>query len=300
MRLLYTFFIVLSLLVSCQNRSKNTIEDKLMKCVENEFSRENINIRTKLDSLETFLIEQNVLKDTTGQSYFAFFSELEMLGDHPYRLHKDTISKYYDKTELKLLKRCFISSCMGLLRKNKEKDLLSSKIFKLDSASQTYNGRLASLNQEFIQPKDFNHPFYKTYALFIIISGILPTRARIMPIIPTKKEEPYSGFKELKITLNDKGEIFWGRERIRLFQLNNKLKGFFEFNLNTHYLHIFSSKGSCSNLYNLVLNKAIAIHNQKVNDKAIQLFGQNLYHLSKANQEKVRKRYPIRINRNYH
>ena len=297
------WMIALGTVVFCQCKPQQTIEDKLMDCIEESFRREGIDIRAKLDSLESFLIQQKILNDASGQSYFDFFSEVESIGFYPDRVMEGEISEYYDRAELNVLGRdLYNSTCINLLKQTDQTNEVKSKFFQLQQAKQErikrnegYGvGRQATEIKSFIKPSDFNHPFYKAFALQMIAKVVVPAQGIPITLPSDQPHQSYSAFKVLEITINDKSEVFWEQEKVSLLQLEEHMKAFIARKLNSHYISLRTSKSTNVAIYQRVVRKIYEAYDGKRDEEAKRIFGQGFFHLSKANQAKIIKRYPLR------
>lgn len=98
----------------------------------------------------------------------------------------------------------------------------------------------------------------------------------------------------MEITINDKNEVFWEQEKVSLLQPEELLKAFIVSKLHTHYINLRTSRETRASIYMQVTRKIYEAYDYKREEEAQRIFGQRFYHLSKANQAKIIKRYPLR------
>ena len=302
------FVVAFGLVIFCRCKPKKTIEDKFMECIEATYRHKGVNLRAKLDSLEKFLIQQKVLKSTSGQSYFDFVNEIEAYGEIPYKQNYDVMYDYFEKanlSQLELGSNQYSVACGKQLLQTDYEDLTNSKLFRLQSAieeiekTSSYGLTPTTIAFEmkyFIKPEGFEHLLYKSLVLRIIANQMSLSQKALPIRLPLQKDDTiYADLKKIELLIDSKNEIYWEQEKIDLSKLEGKLKGFIVSKLNTHCLELRTSRGTDYKTYISLYNEIERVYNIVQNKKAIEKYGKSLKELSPSKQKKIKKLYPMRI-----
>ena len=217
-----TFYIIISLVIlSCnhsENRNKNIYE------IYNDCYAENVTVNKKsirhyIKGFENSLIENKLLKDSTGKSYKDFFHEIT---DYDYI---DMKSKYSFLDSLNGLEYDGVLDCPLAIRKHKDFD---TSIFGKLKKYMTENGG----NHEGYfesQPIDsiFNENTFKfdyiKHKLFNIIKVYDKTKNQKGKILYRKENYP----KSVELIIDSNNNISWNNKVLELNELVKKASDYF-------------------------------------------------------------------------
>lgn len=277
MRLLYAFFILFGSLTSCQNKPQKSIEHELMECVGESYRRENVDIKVKMKQLESYLIEQKVLKDSSGQSYYNFFknladtNDISVLDILPFKESAVFNSKILadstcieDKLSLLDLPRLSDSKAFKLQQKLKDASL--------DKAKST---NLITLILSVMQPKDFDQLYYKCIVLHLV--------ADLM------KSSPFYGLKKYTIEFINK-DVLINSHPVNFNQFEDSIRVYVNQKSKTHYIDVTNIKkmGLIADL--------TQIHKQELEKKSKDIYHKPYNRLSEAERMQLIKRFPLHLN----
>lgn len=160
-------------------------EDEMTQCVKDEFNSIGFDIENEFSSYEKYLIETNVLKDSSGKSYINFYKKIikenDLLFACEYKMDTTIINNY------KLLKKCYQSH-----KRDKSVEYKNSKAHKLQSAMDSLMSlenetasSIAKIVISILDSSDFEIKFYK---IFMLQSAYLiendDTKRKIIDALP--------------------------------------------------------------------------------------------------------------------
>lgn len=278
------------------------IEDFLYNCLNDKFESENINLKSEILDFEKYLIDKKYLNGKSGQDYVDFFTLIEKLNDIPAeiepdrfeRLSKIPISDYYSP------------SCIDKLSQFDSTVLRNSKYMGLQIVlkNQDYSNGLepsiiAKGILESLAPKDFEHPYYKTISLLMIVytSNIDSGNERqLPPLTETEKaESTISKDKTIRVLVKSDNTILLANEPIKLTDIKGKIIEFIEKHHPEHLIYLNAERGTSYNSYIKVQSEITSAYTDLRNDLSHQLFDKEFSELTEIQIDEIRKIYPIRL-----
>ena len=152
-------------LISCS--SEYAVEDELYAYLEDEFSKQSLDLEAALDTLEYLYLDQELLKSTSGESYRQYYQTnidvgmLLYLQDYYLRevMVKIDLSHYK-------LERCALRKFDGETYDASKFGQISNKIdTQTKKTGQISSGTVAKAHLDALSSEDFEHPFYRANVL---------------------------------------------------------------------------------------------------------------------------------------
>ncbi|XLS28087.1 ExbD/TolR family protein [Flavobacteriaceae bacterium M23B6Z8] len=286
-----------SLFTSCASQSER-IETKIMDCTYQAFEDNGEAFKAAVVDYENLLIEEKILVDSSGKSYVRalrniadvkksnkipskfFAAELQNIEKPDQEkvrkcqeiINKDSAS--YNISKLKGLERVMINA-------QKSKDL---------KASSLMNDVLNVLKEE-----DFEHDFYKI-RIFVLLSmiGDSPLMEN-QPAEIRDKEKEVDLTNALRITIDDKNQIFINDQKVAVKDLGKRIKSYGEKNKSKSVISIKVDKKAMYRKY-IEVQEVIDREIQNLRDKlARDKYGVGLNELTPQQLVEIKKLYPLTI-----
>ena len=170
-KILKPFIYALILVTSCASFAQNTayeLETRFMDCIYNLLDDEGAKLKELIQKSEQKLIKAKLLKDTSGESYMAFYENIETAIDG--RLENLGISNLVVAALQGGENAQTYATCMnGILTDPTYKDSKLAKFIKLSTSGN--NPKISILASQLLavfEVKDFTNDFYK-YLTFSLL-----------------------------------------------------------------------------------------------------------------------------------
>jgi len=293
-RYLY-LFVTLNILQPVFSQEPNQeVEKFLYSCLEESFEKEGVDLNSELYRLEKFLIENGDLPDSSGDSYFGYFLEIQLQKD---LLLSVPPSKEEFSELLKLDPNTYYSSaCLDELRKMNLQALEGSSYFLMNKALAELNPETITVEKVsraisgILEPQSFETPFYRALTLLRMLN--LTSAAP-----ETKNKE--SVFKEedyfvIPIFLSEKDELFLNKKLITVEDFKLELTELIEQHPDYYMILEFDRKSSY-NFYGSIRKEIADILNDLCEEKSKSLFNRNYLDLSESEKLQIYELYPFRL-----
>lgn len=194
MKPMFIQLIIFILFTSCSSGEvdKNPFETKLYKCLLEESSKNNIDLKTVFSDIEKVAIETGNLIDNSPESYMTMFESCSKENKFPLKNEKEFIKKMKDLKNFPLNINCnnpnvFSDTAMFLNSKTYKFNTKLSN--ELEISMQTMNRpNIGKAIIETYETDDFKNDFIKFFLLSFIASNALNESSLIreLPEDPNK------------------------------------------------------------------------------------------------------------------
>lgn len=291
----FLLYIIIALLFAPCIAQNNRIENLLMDCSYQAFADNGKEFKTLISDFESLLIKEKILADKSGNSYRQVLQKIadgKEFNKVPSTLFSVELQKI-EKPDLEKVQEC---------KKNIVKDSSLYDMSKLKVLEQAIDN---AQNSGDLQPSliakgilkvltkdDFELDFYKlrTFLLFSLIDPDSGINRRIPEMEENQVE--YDLTNALKITLNDKSEIFVNDKKVTIVELK-KLVRFYE--LENKSESIISLKANRETMYKTYMDvqNAIVSEIRHLRAKlAKEKYNMELDKLTEEQLSEIKKVYP--------
>lgn len=325
MRTLFT--LILTLLFTSCNGTNYKIEKQLFDCLVSSAKTVGVDLNKELKAFENHLIDCDVLKDRSGESYFQIYKQIEKENNINFSFSYsllDTISFHSNSKNLKEIQLDCSDNFEKILN---SEDYKKSKLYELNIIldSERESGRIsaseiASTITNFLTPADFDQNYYKmTLMLTLVASQDIQTGLE-KRLLPLPKNDGRTQIKErnivnIHVTENPDSVLFNNR-MIAIKKLSEMTKGFILSNktdtLKPELRHInIQNIGDCyqskliislSNekktkyeTYVKVQNQLLKAYELARNDVSMKYFKKQFSALSNSEKKAIKELIPSRI-----
>ncbi|WP_417265726.1 biopolymer transporter ExbD [Brumimicrobium sp.] len=289
---LISLFIFLS-----SNAQEETIKDKLYTCMVNHYHGNNIDLNASLDTLENYLILNDILKSNDGNGKVQYYQTIIKTGviqGVERTSLMDSLALYYPRTD-------FINNCIFVVNDLDSSQFIKSQFYqttekvKNDAEGLIDLVSVSKLILSNLSAKDFEHPYYRANMLlsFVMTSDREQAYIRAIPSAdkvtrPKKKD----GFI-IDITNNSK--LLVNDEDIDLKKLELSLLEYLNSNnKKSHILLIINTKTEYD--YYLEIHSFVENVYTKFWDQiSIKKHNLEFRQLVEKEQNEIQSRYPLRI-----
>ena len=278
------------------------VEDFLYNCLNDKFESENINLKSEILDFEKYLIDNKYLKDNSGQDYVDFFTQIKKLNDIPAEIEPDR----FERLSKIPMSEYYSASCIDKLTQFDSTVIRNSKYMELQIAlkNQDYsNGFEPSIIAkgilESLTPKDFEHQYYKTISLLMIVftsnidSGI---ERQLPPLSDTEKvESTISKDKTIRVFVKPDDTILLDNELIKLTDIKGKITEFIENNHPEHLIYLNADLGTSYGLYIKVQSEITSAYTDLRDKMSHKQYNKEYSELTETQMNEIKKIYPIRL-----
>lgn len=320
---------ILTLIFNSCSGQDYAIETKHFDCIDKTSTELGVDLKKELSDFEEHLIKSGVLADNSGDSYYKIYEIIKETGDINFVFQYsllDSIKAKVNKDNVDFNE--LSTDCLSLAEKTyKTKKYKRSKIYQLkvgmdsikNSARIDPSG-IASLILTVLNPKDFEHDYYKMTVLLLLAttqdvdSGII---RKLPQLSEAEEKEPINNRNLLtvyvttdndSVTVNDKKESIADLTGIvekyiksdstdmtmpELIPINIDLLGdCFQSKL---LISMRNDRGTSYNTYIKVQDNLVAAYKNIRNEKAIEFFDLEFEELSTEQQASIKELIPLRI-----
>ncbi|MFK7756029.1 MAG: hypothetical protein AB8B53_03770 [Flavobacteriales bacterium] len=193
--------LLIILVSSCSAQSSYQDESLVMSCICEKFLDEGVDIKSELKSFEKYLIENEVLKDSTGKAYVKFYQEISSTNSIPLDVH-------YSIKGIKSSPNNVFTKCLDSLSANPDNLVLNSPLSefiysqkKIKNASFVRLDSMVSNLYGFLTPQDFQRDYFRYSSLFSFYN--LSNAKGLERLLPG----PKSFDNTIEIVLNSEDDI---------------------------------------------------------------------------------------------
>lgn len=295
--------IILSLLIlltftSASQEKKQRIENKIMDCIYNSFDDKGVAFKKVMIDYESYLIENNFLKDRTGKSYKDAFKKIAL--DNDFKSFPQTnLNNYFNETSNYNIEK--ILPCETIIKdstKYNTSTFLKMEIMYLNLSKQrdlnpTFiaNSILGALNEN-----DFELEYYKlgVFNMFNILDrnqGILES----LPSLKDVDKQEYDLSNTLDIKINSKNELFVDGKKSDIKELKAVVIKYYKKNKSESVIIIQYSRKTFYKKYIEVQHEIISARDAVREGLANKLFGKAYEDLSKIELKDIKNIYPFNL-----
>lgn len=289
--------ILISLLIfiySC-NHNDYKIENKIHKCIIDNFSSKNIDIIKLVREYEEYLVNNNVLKSKKGEAYVEFFKLIIEKNDIPKIQMNDKFIELYSINPNDL----YSIDCLKNIKIENIEEFNSSKysklIDKMNNLKELSPSNVAKIILNNLNSQDFENEYYKTITLITIVkmsevSSIIDKNTKFNSNNAIK-ENKYENIINIHLTENN--SIEFNKVEISKVQLQNKL----ETNLTkpSTQINLTYSKETKYDFF-LEIQSLIFDTNKKIKEqKSIDLYNKSYKNLNKIEKNNIDSLFNLNI-----
>jgi biopolymer transport protein ExbD len=287
--------IIIGLLITSCVAQNDRIENIIMECSYQAFADNGKEFKTLISDYENLLIKEKILADKSGKSYRQVLQKIandEEFDKVPSTFFSAELQKI-EKPDLEKAQECqkIIVKDSSLYDMSKLKGLEQA----IDNAQYSGDLQPSIIAEDILKvltEDDFELDFYKlrTFLLFSIIdtdSGI----SRRLPEMEENQVE-YDLTNALKITLDDKSEIFVDDKKVTIVQLKKLVRDYELKNKSESIISLKADRGTMYKTYIDVQN-AIVGEIRHLRDKlAKEKYNTELDKLTEEQLSEIKKVYP--------
>lgn len=284
-----------SIAVFGQNDPLET-ETAFMNCLYNSLPDKGKEFKLALQKAEQKLIDKNLLKEGTGESYAALYKNIYNTVDED--LQNLGILSYMGSMQ-EHVNTVANENCMkNVFESTKYSDSKFFKFLQLTESIDSFDGEVINQILAILTPKNLEHDYYKM-TTFIIIETMNTTISVHTDLkLPEEVEQIFT--KEelesaLKIELNAEGEVFVSDKKISLKKLRKKVISYLKENKSKSVISFSNSREVPYKYFIDVQNELIAGFDVVRNELAKEKFNSSFNELQKAEKDEIKKTYPLRI-----
>lgn len=216
-------------------RQSYVIEKKLYDCIETSMRDSGIDLERELYDFEQYLIENGILKDRSGVSYYQIYKKIEkdrdMLFSFNYSLH-DSISLHADESKLSNVPiDCFDKILTG-------KKYEESKLFKLENVMGSLItlgvfdvSNISNTITTILSAPDFEQSYYRMRVLLMLAAvneyKTLISEQLLYDSDMIKFTEPIKERNKLRIKVTtDDNSVYLNDQKIAISDLTDLVKDY--------------------------------------------------------------------------
>ncbi|MGH1383630.1 ExbD/TolR family protein [Kordia sp.] len=276
---------------------ENTLETEtnFMNCVYQGLPDKGAEFRERFKKAEQKLIELNYLKDKSGESYVELYNNLDNMFDKNLKdlgvaAYMGEISSVFNDLEVE---KCMIK----IFESPSFEDSKLSRMMILIRSLNQYDGDLKEDILKILDPKDFEHDYYKMIT-FTMIERMNYVDHSIVPESPKKKEENFTE-EELRnafiITIDKNEQLSVNGEKIALEELKDKVVIYLKQHTSKSVIAFQMSKMADYGNF-IKIQEQIAEGFDAVRDQLAQKeYNRSFKELEKSEQKIIIETYPFRI-----
>jgi hypothetical protein len=274
----------------------NEIETILLDCLTESYQDQKVDINKELDKLENYLIENESLKSSLGQSYFDFYSEIVKLNDFQATLDYNRFENIYKLKPSEFYK----VDCLEKLISIDSAIIANSKYYQMTvairkaAADEVSPSNFARAITSVLSPSDFDKPYYRAVALLAIAYTANPDIGLEKQLRMTDNED-ISSYEIITVSMTDKNQIVLNGNFVNQEELKRNLSGFIKTNKSNHLIKIQADNGTTYGFYLKVQEAIMIVYNDLRDELAQEKFNKPFYELNKNEQKEIRKIYPARL-----
>jgi len=286
-------FIIFSAFVQNKN---DEIEAILWDCLADRFKENQIDLSKKLENIENHLVALNVLKSSSGQSYFEFLKQVEELNDFPSGLYHEEFENIFKLGPTDL----YNARCLEKLKTIDSVIFFSSKYYQLTEAFRqvAYHelspGSVAKSITSILCPNDFAYPYYRAATLLTIVF-VAQLDIRYNHPIETTPIEDLFDYQSITFAVTEKNQIIIEGETVSNQELKTILMDFIRKNESNHIILFQSDRGTSYAFYVEVHNQITSAYKDLRDEMAKDLFEKTYDELTEKQKKEIAEIYPIRI-----
>ena len=145
-----------------QDKYSDKNESKIFDCIKSKHDSIGIDIILELDLYEKTLIDKQILKDATGESFLSIYKQMADKDQFP--IDDFYTINNFDNRSLEITKTCF-SSQFDNLSKNSKVRQLQQRFREEYALGDVSMSNVAAAILEILDNDDYNNPIIRFYSL---------------------------------------------------------------------------------------------------------------------------------------
>ncbi|WP_160129495.1 hypothetical protein [Kordia antarctica] len=275
-----------------------------MNCIYSSLPDNGVELITILKKAEQILIEEELLKDGSGESYLKLYKNIEKATDG--KLQDLRVAEYIQKMMQKDLDVDNYVNCMQEFMQSPK--FLDSKLNKLNkfinlARSETNTPEIKTLVNNMLtvfEATDFEHNYYK-YLTFLLLDKYNQTDFEIQNIdrsLPKETAPKISASaleQAFKIEMQPEEVLFVNGEKTPRNSLRKKVITYLRKHKSESIISVKYDMKIPYSFYIVVQNEMVGAFEEVRNELAKQKFNSSFDDLTQEQQEEIKKTYPMKI-----
>jgi len=290
------FLLFILAFVGCQTNDRQ-VEDVLYQCLEQHYAENNIDLATSLDSLEDYLIAEDLLQTKDGQSKIIFYKQVVEDGKFP-RVHETDLMKTLRTAYIppESLLQCLKSKpTYDSLQYSKSTFVRKTQSIERDAVSQeaTHVVLVSKAMLKHLTKNDFEHPFYRAQMLISFVMANQGDKAYIKDV--PKKTQKLPSEDCFIIDISKPGSYSHNGESMEKEKIEKAFQDYLMSFDETTCVMLIADPNT---LYSQFAEAQILINNcyhSYWNNISLHDYAEPFDNLELHQQEEIRAKYPKRI-----
>ncbi|WP_417800603.1 ExbD/TolR family protein [Tenacibaculum sp.] len=294
-KLIFTYLTFGIFTISCNSQTLR-VEDKLMNCIYQNYEDNGTKFKKALTGFEQLLINEKILKDSSGKSYVAIFEKIIEENDFNYNPSKSFLDKIIDigMPQLESFIKCQSELKESKFIKSNELQKVFDSLKKSDnfSPSTVAKGILTVLNSE-----DFELDYYKMSVFFLFDTISYVNDDGLIRKLPETQENDteYDLSKAINIYIDGNNQIFANKKKVDIDELKIVIKEYEEKNKSESIISLKAERETMYKTYIDVQNAIVGEIKKLRSQLAKKIYSKELDSLTKEEMLEIRKVYPQKL-----
>lgn len=275
--------------------SQNELEEnRRLECMQKTFADYGIDLNSKLDSIENYLIQTKQLENNSGEAYFVFFKNVGNSKEHFTILAENMIKKFVDISS----EEFYSILCLQNFN-NTDSTLLVNKLDRELKEVVTRDAgfefdHIANKMLDILKEEDFDRPYFRQLSLlYIANSSLLETPELLNMVLQNGTLGEPCPFIPLELTSDN----IWILHKTEMNdeKLVDYLTKEFSLDPSKFCLLISTSRKSAYSTY-LSLNKSVArLYTNERKRLSQSFFNKNYDELNLVQRIQIEEKIPIQV-----
>jgi len=294
-KLIFTYLTFGIFTISCNSQTLR-VEDKLMNCIYQNYEDNGTKFKKALTEFEQLLINEKILKDSSGESYVAIFEKIVEENDFNYNPSKSFLDKIIDigMPQSESFIKCQSELKESEFIKSNELQKVFDSLKESDnfSPSTVAKGILTVLNSE-----DFELDYYKMSVFFLFDTISYVNDDGLIRKLPEIQEEDteYDLSKAINIYIDGNNQIFANKKKVDIEELKVAINKYEEKNKSESIISLKAERETMYKTYIDVQNAIIGEIKKLRTRLAKEKYNKELDSLTKEEMTEIRKVYPQKL-----
>jgi biopolymer transport protein ExbD len=289
--------IILLLFASCSSQNKR-IETELMECYYQTYSDNGAELKRLISNYQSLLVKEKVIADSSAKSYLNFYQKIAEEKEFEHVPSKSFLTELQN-----------IEKPNGMINRECQSRVLAdsssydtNKIFILEDAISSVQeagdlspSLVAKQILTVLTEEDFELEYYRLRTLFLF--DMLNVDYGIDNKLRTATGEiiEHDLTNALKISTNEKNDIFVNGQKVNIEQLKKKVKDYGQKNKGSSVIAISASRETMYSTYIEVQNTITSAIKSLRDKSAITKYQLEFEKLTDKQKDSIKQIYPIEI-----
>lgn len=281
---------------------ENSISKKVasLSCLYKSFKDQGEGMKKALKKGEELLIEKQLLKDASGESYMQLIKNITAINAQE-KLNLGVLNYMKDEFEKGAVSIEKYTSCLKNLEESEE--YKASRIYKLMTITKELHGSLSVSEAAELAPKilaivkakDFDYDYYKMMVFVLLEMYIQKDDQGIVKKIPQRIISDKDLENVFRVRINQANEIIIGEQKITLAELKKMLRTYLLKNTTKSIIALIPVNETSYKVFLDIQSSMVSVYKELRSELAQKKFNKNYEVLTKEQQEEVKKTYPLRL-----